>query len=320
MTICCGLNSQSPSRNMTAYFKLQFARLVRKLSYFGLHPIIGGLLLLLVFMGLSVYIFSKTSFAPYAYSLIALYFASKLSEIKRNDFLKMCFGNKRHKTIRVLENLIVVLPFVIYLMYERQFYPVVGLIATVVLLALLNFKTTYTFAIPTPFYKKPFEFTVGFRNTFFLFLMAYGLAIIAIVVDNFNLGIAALMLVFLTVLCYYTKPEQAYFVWSYSLTPAKFLIEKIQTAFVFSFYLCVPILVSLGIFYFENIHIVLIFALLGYVYLVMMILTKYTAYPNEINLVQGILICMTFVFPLLFIAVVPFFANQSVNKLKEFLR
>ncbi len=176
---------------MIAYFKLHCIMINRRLSGSG-HPVIGCLLLLLallVFIGLSVVLFQRLSYASYIYIFVALYFVSKLSETKRNDFLKICFGNERYRKLRIVENLIVVLPFVAFLIYKQQFYPVIMLVVIAVLMSLIHFKATYSMTIPTPFYRKPFEFTVGFRNTFFMFFIAYGLTSIAIVVDNFNLGI-----------------------------------------------------------------------------------------------------------------------------------
>jgi len=295
---------------------------MRKLSD-GFFPIVGyflALLILIVFVGLSLLLFYKTTFAPYMYVLIALYFIAKLSEIKRNDFLKFCFGNEQYRKIRILENMIVALPFVLFLVYKQQFYPIIFLAVISALMALFNFRTTYNVIIPTPFHKKPFEFTVGFRNTFFMFFIAYGLTIIAVTVNNFNLGIFSLILIFIAIFSYYLKPENEYFVWSHSLTPAEFLIEKIRAAFLFSFYLCIPILTLLSIFCFENIGILFLFTLLGYLYLTAVILAKYSAYPDEINLAQAIMMIICLVFPPMLIAVIPFFANQSANKLKEFLR
>jgi len=305
-------------------------------------PIIGYLfavLIFFVFVGLSISLFYRTIFAPYLYILVSLYLTSNLSESKRNDFLEICFGTERYRKLRIVENLIVALPFVIFLMCKQQFYPSIFLLVLTVLLALSKFKITYSITIPTPFYKKPFEFTVGFRNTFFMFFIAYGLTISAIVVDNFNLGMFALMLIFLTVSSYYLKPENEYFVWSYSLTPARFLVEKMKNAFLFTFYLCSPILILLSIFnfenldallqvtylgsyafIFENIAALLLITLIGFIFLITVILAKYSAYPYEINLAQAMMIVFCFIFPPLYILVIPFFATQSIHKLKRFLR
>ncbi len=305
---------------MRAYFQLQYTLINRKLSDFGVHPVIGYSLLFLVFIGLSTYLFYKTTFAPYMYVVVALYFTAKLSEVRRNDFLKMCFGNKQYRKVRMAENLLVALPFAIFLVYKQQYLPLLLLMVTTILLALLNFNITYNRTLPTPFYKRPFEFTVGFRNTFFLFFIAYALTVVAVIVDNFNLGVFSLLLVFLVVLCYYLKPENEYFVWSYSATPVKFLTEKIKTAFLFSFYLFLPILLALSLFYTENMGMLLLLTALGYLYLTTVILAKYAAFPHEMDLTQGILLAITFAFPPMLIAIIPLFAHQSVNKLKRFLK
>ena len=308
---------------MKEYFKLQYIMTKRKLSD-GSRPIVGyllALLIILVFIGLSMLLlYSKITFAPYIYVLVSLFLTSKLSEIKRNDFLKICFENKRYKTIRILENMIVTVPFVIFLIYKHQFYLTIILIAIAILIALLSFKATYNITIPTPFYKKPFEFTTGFRNTFFMFFIAYGLAIIAVVVDNFNLTVFSLMLIFFTILTYYLSPENEYFVWSYNITPSKFLIAKIKIAFLFSLYLCLPVLFLSGIFYFEHIGILLLCVLLGYLYLIALILAKYSAYPNEMDLVHTMIMTICLVFPPMLIVVIPFFADKSINKLNDFFK
>jgi hypothetical protein len=282
----------------------------------GVYPIIGYLFLALVFWGFSVFLFHKTSYAPYVYVLIGLYFTSKMSDPARNDFLKVCFGDYRYKQLRLMENLMVSLPFAVFLIYERQFVPLLLLIVTAVLMAFSNFKTTLNFTIPTPFSKKPFEFTVGFRNTFYLFFIAYLLTVIAIAVDNFNLGMFSLALIFITTLTYYLKPENEYFVWIYSLTPLKFLRSKIGTAYRYAFYLSLPVILMLGAFFFEHIGVLLLFTLLCNLYLTLIILAKYYAYPHEMNLAQAIITGLAFAFPPLLLAIIPFFACQSVNSLK----
>ncbi|MDR0430365.1 MAG: hypothetical protein LBH58_07825 [Tannerellaceae bacterium] len=294
----------------------------RKLSD-GSRPIVGYLLALfisLVFVGVSILLLSgKSIYAPYFYALASLFFTSKLSEIKRNDFLKIHFGSRQYRKVRILENLIVALPFVIFLVYKQYFYLTIILVVITILAALLSFKATYNFTIPTPFFKKPYEFTVGFRNSFLCFFIACGLAIIAVQVDNFNLGVFSLGLVFLITLSYYLKSENEYFVWSFSCTPVKFLFEKIKTALLFSFSLCLPVLIPLSVFYFEHIGILLACTFLGILYLTTLILAKYSAYPEEIGIMQAIFFAIG-LFPPMLIVVIPLFATQSVNKLKAFLK
>ena len=308
---------------MKEYFRLQYIMTKRKLSDGLRRPIFGylfALFFLLIFVGVSwVLLSAKSAYTPYIYAFASLFFTLKLSEIKRNDFLKIHFGDKQYRKVRILENLIITLPFVIFLVYKQHFYLTIILVAISVLLALLSFKATYNFTIPTPFFKKPFEFTVGFRNSFFMFFIAYGLAIIAVNVDNFNLGVFALGLVFLTTLGFYLKPENEFFVWSFSCTPTKFLFTKIKTALLFSFCLCLPVFILLSVFYFEHIGVLLLCVFLGFLYLTTLVLAKYSDYPEEMGILQAIIFTIG-LFPPMLIVVIPLFASQSVNKLKNFLK
>jgi len=304
---------------MKEYFQLQFKMTNRKLTDFGLNSLIGFILLLTGFIGLSIYLFSKTEFAEYVFILIALSFVSKLSETKRNDFLKYCFRNIEYRKLRLIENYIVALPFIAFLIYKQLFSSVSVLTILTLLMALVNFNRTFNYTIPTPFYKKPFEFTVGFRSTFYLFIFAYFLTFMAVSVGNFNLGIFALLLVFLVSLSFYSKLENEYYIWSFIDTPKGFLIKKIKTGLVYSTILIIPILTVLGIFFFSEKKTLLIFLLLGYVYLVTIILAKYSGYPNEMNLPQGILIGISLLFPPILIGIIPFFYLQSIKRLNDIL-
>lgn len=291
----------------------------RKLIDFGLNPIIGFCLLFVGFIGLSIYLFSKTEFAEYVFILIALSFVSKLSETKRNDFLKYCFRDAEYRKLRLIENFIVTLPFLAFLVYEQLFSSAIVLTILSSLMALVNFNRTFSYTLPTPFYQKPFEFTVGFRSTFYLFVFAYFLTFMAVYAGNFNLGVFALLLVFLVSIFFYSKLENEYYIWTFIDTPTGFLVKKIKTGLVYSTALVIPILIVMGIFFLSEINTLLIFLLLGYVYLVTIILAKYSAYPNEMNLPQGILIGISLLFLPILIAIIPFFYMQSIKRLNDIL-
>lgn len=291
----------------------------RRLKDFGLEPIFGYLLILASFIGLSLFLFYKTEFAQYIYILISLALTSKLSEIGRNDFLKLCFNGKHYKLVRIIENLTSSMPFLIFLIYKQIFIGSVILTVISLILGLSSFKTSLNFTIPTPFYKKPFEFTVGFRNTFFIFPIAYILTFISISVDNFNLGIFSLLLVFLIPLGFYTKPENEYFVWSFALTPKQFIIEKIKTALQFTSILSLPIILTLCFFYYKNIDVLITSYIIGCVFLITIISAKYSAYPNEMNLPEIIIIAISIFFPPLLLVFTPYFYIKATNKLQEYL-
>jgi hypothetical protein len=304
---------------MKEYFILQYKMINRKLQDFGLEPISGYLLILAGFIGLSIYLFHKTDYAEYAYILISLALTAKLSEKGRNDFLKLCFKSKNYILIRIIENGISTFPFLIFLLYKQAFESTGILFMLSSILGLSNFKVNTNFTIPTPFHKNPFEFTVGFRNTFFIFPIAYILTFIAISVDNFNLGIFALLLIFIVVHSFYNSQEQEYYVWSFTLTAKQFLMEKIKTALFYSTLLCLPILLTLSFFYYANIISLIVFYILGCVFLITIIFAKYSAYPNEMNIPEGISIVLCITFPPFLIVIGPYFYLKAIKKLERFL-
>jgi hypothetical protein len=234
---------------MKDYFNLQLVMTNRKIKAVGINPVLGYLLGLTVLFLLSEYTFQKTEFASYLIILIYFSLQFKLSEKNRTDFLLSTFGDKSKSKIRILENLIVCIPFVSILSYNNFFFEAFILFLCSIILASFSFHSNLNFTIPTPFSKKPFEFSTGFRKSFFIFPLAYALTVIAINVDNLNLGIFSFLFVFLTTLSYFSKPEQEYYVWVHAETPKMFLKKKIFNASKNASVLSIPILISLLIFY-----------------------------------------------------------------------
>lgn len=292
----------------------------RKFTDVRIGPVLAYVFLIAGFVALSIFLFSKTNVAHYLYVAVALSLVGSLSETKRNEFLKTSFKSKEYRQIRIIENLVVSLPFAGFLMYKQLFIVVLILIVLAAFLSLVNLKTRYSFTLPTPFYKKPFEFTVGFRNTFFLFPIAYAITVISVSINNFNLGIFSLMAVFAISMNFYSKPEDEFYVWSFNMTSKQFLVDKIKTAFVYSAWLVIPVLLILGIAFYEKWHYILLFLVVGYAFLIAAITAKYSVFPNEINLTEGFLIATSLFFPPLLLFIIPYFFSQSVNRLKHYLK
>lgn len=312
-------NQTQSSCRLKAYFILQFHLLNRTLRDAGIRPWLAYLLLAVVFIGFSLYLFYKTEYAAYLYAIIALSIAAKLSEIRRNDFLKLCFGGAKLKQLRITENLILITPFLVFLLCYKAFLIALMLLVLGVLLSVVNFRTTLNFVIPTPFYKRPFEFATGFRNTYYVIFAAYVLTIIAAVVSNFNLGIFALLLLFTVTLTYYIKPEHPYYVWIFGMNARTFLLEKIKTAVLYAGMLVLPIMLMLGIFFPQHIAILLAFCLLGFAYVACMIVSKYAAYPDELNITQGVLVALCIWLPPLLIIMIPYLFRKSQHRLTYLL-
>lgn len=305
---------------MKYYFHLQYKMINRSFIEYGMPVILGYLILICAFIFGSKTLFEKVDYAIYVYLLSYLTLVLKLSDVKRNRFLKYCFKSSEYKKIRITENIIIALPFIGFLIYLKdfQFIPVFLIIGTI--LGSINLKSDYNVTIPTPFSKQPFEFTIGFRNTFYFFLISLFITFKAIEVSNLNLGIASLISILALVFSYYSIPEPSFFVWNYNLTPKMFLIQKIKTSIIYSSYLILPVTIVLGIYFYENLITILSFVFVGYVFLTTIILAKYAAYPDKMNIIQGVLIAFSIYLPPMLVFVIPYFYFQSLKQLKPLLK
>ncbi|AUC83380.1 ABC transporter permease [Lacinutrix sp. Bg11-31] len=301
------------------YFKLQLRILNRRLIDFGLPLFIAYLLFPVFFVLLSNFLFSKTEFSKIIYILISLVFIAKLSEKRRNDFIKSILNKTNYLKLRIIENLILALPFLAYLTFKQLIFHALLLTVLAALLAFVNFNSKLNLTIPTPFKKKPFEFTVGFRKTFYIFPIAYFLTYKAISVGNFNLGLFSMLLISFVCLSYYSKLENDYFIWNYNLTPKAFLLEKLKTCFIYFTFLNVPIVLTLCFSFNKEIDIIIILSLLCYSFLATIIFAKYSNIPNEINLPEGIIIAFCFIFPPALVITIPYFYSKSIKRLNHLL-
>jgi hypothetical protein len=304
---------------MKDYFKLLLVMTNRKIKELGVSPALGYLLSLVAYILLAELIFQNTEFAQYLFSLICLGLLFHLSEKNRIDFLRSTFGDTTQMKIRMIENAILCFPFVIILLIKSYFLEAGLLLIVSIILALFSFPSKFNFTLPTPFSKHPFEFSTGFRKTFFMFPLVYILTAIAIKVDNLNLGIFAFLLVFLTTFSYYFKPEPEYYVWIYAETPKTFLKNKLFIASKNVLLLTAPILIGLLVYFPSVFPLIFILFFIGLVFLWILIFAKYSALPREVNLPERILIGFSLYIPPLLLVLLPYFYKKSLSNLKDIL-
>jgi len=304
---------------MNFYFTLQYRRTIRSLKELELHPFIALIFAVLAFIGLSKFLFYKTDMASWVYCFLTVSALLNMGTKKRNDQLKTIFKKKDYLSIRILENGLLLLPFVLYLCYEQAFLLALVLIPIAVGLAVLTNFPQIQKTIPTPFKKFPFEFIIGFRKTVWFIFLIYLIAGKALQVGNYNLGIFSLAVLFFTSMSFYSKPEEEYYCWIFSIGPVAFLLRKIRDGIISISILTFPILIAAFVFFPENLWITIAVQLLGYIYLVSMILAKYSAFPGVLNLAHGIFYGISILFPPLLIIIIPIFYIQAKRRLTTIL-
>jgi len=304
---------------MKDYFVLQLRLQSRRFSDYNLYPFLGYIFSVAVFLALSFGIFSLNYYSVYIYVFIAFIALMSLGEENRNDFLKNCFSKKQYHTLRILENSLIAFPFSCFLMYKNLVLAAILVFVASLVLKYLTFNGKKSFVLPTPFFKKPFEFMVGFRKTILVLLFAYFFAYKAIESGNFNVVILSYLTLLITCISYYNNTENELFVWIYHKTAKQFLWMKTGTAILHSSMLILPVFVSIGIRFPGEILIQLGFAAVIYIVLLTFILIKYTCFPDKTDVSVLKMVIVSFAFPPLLLGVIPFLYRDAINNLQKIL-
>lgn len=305
---------------MKEYIQLQIRMSNRMFKEMGISPLFAYLIFLVGFIGISLLLFYKTSLAPYFYLLIFISLSLKLSETRRTEFLKFTYKYNYFKRIRLLENLILALPFFAFLLFKMEYLIALSLLILAGLTSIIRIKSIGHFTTPTPFSRKPFEFLVGFRKAILIFPLIYALTGIAVYIVNFNLAIFSLLLVFVVILNFFSQPEEEYFVWIFNKSPKQFLFSKMRISIIYSSVLMFPSLSLVMITFYQDVLIISGFLVIAYFAVIAVIVAKYSTFPKEMGLTQGFLIVLSLFFPPLLLFVIPYFFNQAVKQLNSYLK
>lgn len=289
----------------------------RAMIRFGVPPWLGYPSGLAVFIAMSLYLFEKTEYAPWLMALMAGGCFVKAGNQERTGFLKSCFSRKKLHLIRLIENMVMALPFIAVLAWKSEYPMIILTVVSAGTLAVFPIQVPVNFTLPTPFYRRPFEFTAGFRLTWYLVLLAWFLAFMGIYHDNFNLGISALAFLFLLTISFYPNPENQYFIWIFNRNPKRFLIQKLKTATLYSALLHLPVTVSLVAFYPGESGIIALVLFLGLLFLMTVILAKYARFPAQINLFDVVILVMAIWFSLILLAAIPYYYSKSIGNLRQ---
>ncbi len=305
---------------MKVYFQIQWSIINRHIKEAGLNILLAWVVASISFIGLSIILFSQYEYAEYLYAVIPLFFSIRLGNFRRNEFLKICYGDLKFRLLRLLENLLISIPFLIILMINQSFMVSAVLVVIISAFTLFEWKSNFHFIIPTPFQKYPFEFILGFRRSFLAIAIIYAITIIAVKVDNFNLGLFSIGLSFLCSLSYYSFMEDEVYVWSHIKKPRGFLLKKIRVAAFCNSILYLPLIGLLSFFFYDNIHQILILYGLGMFFIIAIIFMKYSAFPNQAGLKESLVLTVTFYFPPIVLITFLYFYFQSLRSLSKVLK
>lgn len=303
-----------------SYFTIQLRRSNRALKEFGVSPALAYPILATVFIIFSLLLFSRTTWAAYLYVLTAISLLHSLGGKQRNDFLLNCFTIETYRKIRWIENFLFSLPFLLFLCFKSHWILCITLFAVAFVMTKFRLNIFSQRVIPTPFSKKPFEFSRGFRKNIVFLLLSYFLCIMSIVYRNPNLGLFTLVLVFTLCIGFYNDLEDPFYIWNFNFNPAGFLKYKVQNALKNASWLSLPICIVLLIFFKEIGYLLLIFEIWGLGLLVTALFAKYSRYPGTISILELLLLGVCLIAPPMMLLIVPYFYKNSKQKLEVLLK
>lgn len=305
---------------MKYYLELQYRRVLRSIRDQGINPYIGVLMGIALFIFMSIILFKKLAYSQWIYSLLALVVVIPFGDISRNEFLETIFSRGKYFCLRLLENIMGVFPFCLYLSVRGYYKLAILLLLISSFLSLFNKIAQPKFIIPSPFSGRPYEFTTGFRRTWLLFLFIYILTIISIYYRNFDLGIFSMLIVFLICCTFYSVNDPIFYVWIHAQTPKIFLLHKIKTGLFYSLWLSLIVAITLAIVWPDKVYLIMIVMVFGFLYLVLAILLVFVNYPGPSTLSHKIQVGVSMLFPPLTLFVIPNLYSQAMRRLNVYLK
>jgi len=255
----------------------------------------------------------------YALAGLAVYLPFYVSQRERQAFLELNLNRTVLFKAQVAERLLIAALPIVVLLLSEEFELAFGAMTLVLLSIFIPDTKTGSQSAPSLFARWPFEFTRGFRRTWLLFLVAIFLLIVAIKVGNQNLGLFALAIPFLISLSYYMEPEDSYYVWIHAQQPRAFLQRKIKIACGYTLMLVLPLSIAYGVGFPDHIGALLLLSISGMIWVITSLLAKYAHFPSELNLLQGIAVLFTIVFPPLALFVIPVLYLKAKKNLQTYL-
>jgi hypothetical protein len=304
---------------MKYYFQLQLKIYDRTIRHFGISPYFAYPLIFISFFGLSFLLWEKTDLSIYFYGLAAASIIINFNSIEKLNFMRSTYDLNTFYQIRFTEHLILIAPFVIFLLIKGLYFYALLFLTISLLNSFVITAGFKSYTIPTPFGHYLHEYTTGYRRWLPLYIVVYFLLYQSVQVSNFNLGMAAMAINFLIGMSFYQDAEGKYFVWSHAMTAHEFLLRKAKAAYLYSAVSSLPIPLALIIFNSSQLLIILGFFLFMGLFPVMMSQAKYCNYPKEINLPNTILLSICFIFPPAVIVLIFYFYRQSINHLQKIL-
>jgi hypothetical protein len=264
-------------------------------------------------------LFKRTEWAGYLIGTLGLYYYAAQQNKPAIHFLRTSFSKSDFVLINCIEWSLIFIPVISSLLIYKAWLP---LTITVLVSMLLQWELNSN-RMPTvpvyPFNKNPWEYMVGIRAHWIWILFLFVICVIAIYVGNFNLGLFGMLALGGIAATFYIYPEPKEIVWLYNRSAKKFLGHKIRVASLQYVLIVILPMVFLWLFFPGRALWILITLPIAILWIILLILAKYAAFPREISISQSVLIGVGILCPILLPYVIYTFYTKSILNLKTVL-
>ncbi|MEM8897660.1 MAG: hypothetical protein AAGC85_06125 [Bacteroidota bacterium] len=304
---------------LTFYLSLQFLVLRRKVQSIGFSPIVAYVGITLIAVICSILILDKFHFAGWIYACLSLFLIGKLSSKARNSFLKLQFPSSSYYVLRVVENMLAAIFPLVMLGLFYQVFPAVFLLIGMIGLAFIRFDSGISLNFPTPFFKHPYEFIVGFRQYIWLILASYFLAYQGVRVENFTLIVIAYFFLILSIPNFLSEIEKPFHVWIYDKNPRAFLLYKLWIGLIYSSFLSLPLGLVTTLSFTDQLLTLFCLQMIIYLNLASVILVKYARFPQKADVFFSIMVGLGMAFPPFLLFIYFYFGPKAFKNLSQLL-
>lgn len=302
------------------YFQLQFKMTLRKIREFGMHPILAFLLFAIAGIILHYTLLTKLNYSDWIVFLVPILILFSFSNPKKLEFLLIHLNKKSFYGIRILENTIISLAPVIYLLWNHSFGKGMILLLITIVVSFFSFQIKSQKVFPTPFTRFLYEYAIGFRKTVLIYPLSFLILILSFKTGNHYIGVFAWLVLMFTTLSYYSYPDDEFYIWNSRLSVRGFLFNKIFQGLYYTTMISIPFFIVF--LFFTEVEIIILIVLQFVIFLlqISILLSKYASHPRMIHIPYSILTIVCILFPPMFLFFIPYLFTKAKNKLIPYLQ
>lgn len=269
---------------MVAYYiSLRLKQFWRFFRFNQFHPVLGAILAVAIFAAVSFVWFEKVPYSGWSFSGIAFLLLMELQAANSNKFLAQHVTRQVYFKSKLVENMLLILPFLVTLILKHEYIPATVLSIITFPYSRYNFKIARPKlrALKSPYPAHSLEWHNSFRSFVIVYLLHVLLLVPGIISHNFYVYMVPFFLLLFFLNTVYAVLEDKSYIWLYRNSASSFLFKKAKTMATSYFSTVTLFLISGLVFYPSQIGMLALCTIAGFICLLGSIFIKYHFYPGE---------------------------------------